>query len=283
MASFNDSESLNRRGFLTGVGGSLASNDSDTRLKDPLLFPENISSVSAFNNHFMIINILEAQKAALPGTGRTTEEKTVQSIVLYMPNTLNFTQNNQYEDVSLTSIAGKAVLGVVGAFSKTLREITEAIGAAGETVGKLGGFPLNPQTEVLFSNVALRTFQFDFLFAPTTERETQTLNRIIKEMRLAAAPGTTGPSIGTGSSAPTLLFEPPQKLNIHFYQKRNGETVENPYLPKLRTCVIESLDFDFAPSGIYSTFSNGYPVSTRMMLRVKEDEVLIKDYINEGY
>ena len=276
MAGFNDSDSLSRKGYLTSVGNGLASNDSDTTLKDPILFPENISSVSAFMNHFMIINILAPKKAEAPGSGRTTEDKTVQSIVVYMPNTLNFTQNNEYEDVSLTAMGGQMALGVMALFTQKLESIVKDVASLGANAAKLAGAPVNPKTEVLFSNVALRTFQFDFLFAPTSESETQALNRIIKEMRLAAAPATY-------TESATLLYEPPQKLNIHFYQKKPGETIENPYLPKLRTCVIESLDFDFAPTGTYSTFSNGYPVAVRMMLRVKEDEVLLKEYINSGY
>lgn len=280
MASFNDSAALNRRGFVS-IGGindlsSMSNLNNANTLRDPLIFPENIASATAYNNHFMIINILEAQKFSAPGSGKTADTKTVQSIVVYMPNTLNFTQNNEYEDVSLTTIAGKTFLGVVGSFLPNLSKAIGAVGEAAATGAKLAGAPINPQTEVLFSNVALRTFQFDFLFAPTTERETVTLNRIIKELRLAAAPDTYG-------TAASLLYEPPQKLNIHFYRKLKGETTENPYLPKLRTCVIENLDVDFAPTGTYSTFSNGYPVATRIMLRVKEDEVLTKDYINEGY
>lgn len=291
MASFNDSAALNRRGFVS-IGGindlsSMSNLNNANTLRDPLIFPENIASATAYNNHFMIINILEAQKFSAPGSGKTADTKTVQSIVVYMPNTLNFTQNNEYEDVSLTTIAGKTFLGVVGSFLPNLSKAIGAVGEAAATGAKLAGAPINPQTEVLFSNVALRTFQFDFLFAPTSETETETLNKIIKQLRLAAAPGSyLGGEIAVGdfsANIPTLLYEPPQKLNIHFYQKKSGETILNPYLPKLRTSVIESLDFDYAPTGVYSTFSNGYPVSVRMMLRVKEDEVLLKSYVNEGY
>lgn len=232
-----------------------------------LVFPNNLSSAGGFNNHFMIINILTEEaslgtKRAVDPRSRNAGQNTEKSIILYMPNTLQFQTQNQYEETSLTSIVGKMVLG----------PLADTI----QTGAKIMGRPVNPMTEVLFSNVALRTFQFDFLFAPTSEQETQTIKDIIKEMRRAAA---VRPWEAVGS----LLWIPPRKLNIAFYSKINGVVEENKTLPKLKKCVIETLDFDFAPSGTYSTFSNGHPVATRMMLRLKEDQIIERKDVEDGF
>lgn len=226
-----------------------------------LVFPENLSSAGAFNNHFMIINIL-SEAASTGRKGVSPVNNTEKSIILYMPNTLQFTTQNQYEETSLTSIVGKMVLG----------PLADTI----TTGAKIMGRPVNPQTEVLFSNVALRTFQFDFLFAPTSESETKIIKDIVKELRLAAA-------VRPWESAASLLWIPPRKLNLAFYSKINGAVQQNETLPKLKNCVIETVDFDFAPSGTYSTFSNGHPVSTRMQLRIKEDEVIERKDVEAGF
>lgn len=271
MAGFIDSVALARK-------GSISKNRSGEQITaGPLIFPENLSSSTSFNNHFMIINILD--QSNIPGPGRSPDSQTIRSIVLYMPNTLNFTQNNQYEDTSLTALAAKAGLSAIKNLLGNKSLITrgaEFLGTAVDRGGQLMGVPINPQTEVLFANVALRTFQFDFLLAPTSASETQTLKDVIKELRSAAAVSEVPYTL-------SALWKPPNKLNIHFFRKTPQGTVRNEHLPRLRTCVIESLDIDYAPTGVYSTFSNGHPVSTRIMLRVKEDEVLTKAHVSEGY
>lgn len=233
----------------------------------PIIFPNDISSSGSFNNHFMIIDILsESVSIGKPfgsrGPARTLQQAEV-SLVVYMPNTLQFTTQNDYEETSLTSVGINALGAMAG------------IGQAVATGAKILGRPLNPVTEVLFSNTMLRQFQFDFLFAPSTQKETETLQKIIYEMRRAAA-------VRRGEGVSSILWYPPRKLQVRFYQKIDGVTRENHALPKLKPVVIENLDFDFAPSGQYSTFSNGYPVAVRMMLRVKEDEVIERPFIEQN-
>lgn len=236
----------------------------------PIVFPENIGSPGAFNNHFMIIEIMEESM------GRGTEDinklknggnpskrilkQADKTIILYMPNTLAFTTQNEYEEISLTSVG----LGFLpGAMGTTIEQGAQLLNA-----------PLNPRTEVLFSNTKVRQFQFDFMFAPSSEKESDTLKEIIYQMRLAAAVKRIDKFGISG-----LLWAPPRKLQIRFYSIINGVAAENGALPKLKPLVIDNLDFDFAPTGVYSTFTNGYPVSTRMMLRVREDEVIDREYI----
>lgn len=236
----------------------------------PLIFPNNIGSPGGFNNHYMIIDILEESYglggANPPIGGRPAKRQimqSVQSIILYMPNTLAFTTQNDYEETSLTSL-GLDLLGGAMGIRKGLD--------VGEKALKVFNTPLNPRTEILFSNTKLRSFQFDFLFAPSSVQETQTLKQIIFEMRRAAA-------VRRFEEITSLIWIPPRKLQIRFYHTINGVASESTAFPKLKPLAIENLDFDFAPAGTYSTFSNGYPVSTRMMLRVKEDEVVDRQYI----
>lgn len=226
-------------------------------------FPETLNTQSSYNNHFMQIDIL--QPATFGSSGRTASGQQPSSgikIALYMPNSVQFTSQNEYEDISLTSLAANLIVG-----GGTARRIEQA--------ARILDKPINPKTEVMFSNVRMRTFTFEFLFAPVTRRETDTLKQIIGNLRNAAAPDIQ-------PNTATLLWIPPQKLRIKFYSTLEGRTQENPYLPKLKDLVIEAIDLDYAPTGVYSTFKNGHPVSVRMMLRLKEDEIIDKDFIKNN-
>lgn len=267
--SYNDGRSASAG--LEQIGSVKAEKISSS----PLIFPNNIGSPGGFNNHFMIIDIMDeaasiGDSAAnlikkLGNGGGSTKRNLLQStqtIILYMPNTLAFTTQNDYEEVSLTSLGLSILPG--------------AMGTTIETGAKILNRPLNPRTEILFSNTKVRQFQFDFLFAPSTEQESDTLKQIIFEMRRAAA--VKRQDFGLKG----LLWIPPRKLQIRFYHTIDGVAKESEAFPQLKLLVIENLDFDFAPAGTYSTFTNGYPVSTRMMLRVKEEEVIDREWIENN-
>ena len=75
---------------------------------------------------------------------------------------------------------------------------------------------------------------------------------------------------------------PPSEFDIKFMY--NGK--ENPNIPKVSTCVLESIDIDYAPNG-FSTYEvpgqntptpggTGTPVGVRMSLQFKETEILTK-------
>lgn len=240
----------------------------------PLIFPQNIGSPGGYNNHFMIIDVLKDmsywgllqryEDSNVP-LARGRDYRTIlqadATIIVYMPNTLQFTTVNDYEEISLTSFGLDNTIGSFGGW----RDV-------GEKALELGGKTLNPRTEVLFSGAKLRQFQFDFLFAPSSEQETRTLSQILSTLRMAAAPTKD-------SNAISILWTAPRKLQIRYYQTINGVTKESAAIPIMKPVAIESLDIDYAPEGPYSTFSNGYPVATRMQLRVKEDEIIDRDFI----
>jgi hypothetical protein len=82
---------------------------------------------------------------------------------------------------------------------------------------------------------------------------------------------------------------PPSEFDISFYY--NGEL--NPNIPKISTCVMESMDVDYAPNG-FSAYEvpgesakmgrTGMPVAIRMSLQFKETEIMTKtSFNNQAY
>lgn len=246
-------------------------------------FPADLSS--SYNNHYMMININVSnysnyREGVLANEFSTADilrgrdnnlylprqtRRTSKTIVLYMPNTVVFSQANAYEDTSMTAIVAEPAVQIgAGGLGRKLY-------AGAATAAKALQMPINPKTEVLFSNTHLRTFQFDFLFAPSSAQETELLKNIIYQLRFHSAPELSG--VGG------LLWTPPSEFDISFYHNNQ----ENTNIPKISTCVMENLDVDYAPTGVYSTFSTGYPVAVRVSMRLKEVEVIHKKRVTQGF
>ena len=52
---------------------------------------------------------------------------------------------------------------------------------------------------------------------------------------------------------------------------------------RINTCVLERCEVDYAPSGVYSTFTNGHPVAVRLSLGFREIEPVHKKRILQGF
>lgn len=227
--------------------------------------------------------------AGITMTARRTR-RIKESILLYMPSTAAYKQSNIYEDISLTNIMREvgvgAFQGIANALGAGGAAIAGSIGAAAGVVGnaanlagKLNNNPINPRIEVIYSSPTLRTFDFAFIFAPSNERESIAIDNIIRTLRFHAAPELSNMNFTIGSFQNPFFMTPPAEFDITFFHKGK----ENTRIPRISTCVLESIDVDYAQTGIYSTFDNGYPVATLLTLRFKEIEVQTKLRILTGH
>lgn len=225
-------------------------------------------------------------------------------ISLYMPDTINQTLVNQYDEVSMTAALGKA--GLAGAAGQSLAStagnmtglraglggggvaddvggLAEAAGALAEASGNFGagigdallfsaGLAQNPQVELLFKTIKNRDFQFDFKFIPKNPAEAQEIRKIVQAFRFFGAPEL--PTAGTGR-----YFIPPSEFDITFMLGQ----APNPNLPKLSTCVLEGVDVNYGSAGQWTAFQDGMPVEISMVLKFKEVEIIHKKLIKDGY
>jgi hypothetical protein len=76
-----------------------------------------------------------------------------------------------------------------------------------------------------------------------------------------------------------FTYVPPAEFDFTFYNKGT----ENRLIPRINTCVVDRIEVDYAPSGVYSTFSNGHPVLARLSLGVREVEPLHKRRVLQGF
>lgn len=275
-----------------------------------------------------------------PMIGKLKAQKDILSTIsMYMPDSLNVDYNLSYTESSLQEIfgAGKFLGGAVADFAAANRgswadksNFTNlygkglAVAASTAVSGKFGPLGpgndfgtfvgnatktvLNPQVQLLFKGVGLRTFQFEFTFTPTSSKEAQMVERIINAFQFYSAPALLGKS--------EQFLQPPQVFDINFaftggsgvanavssFFKNIGTNIltsqvsgaifgssqidakSNPakiykiYHP----CVLKDISIDYAPNG-WAAYADGQPVQSRMTLTFQETDIVTKKDIRPGY
>jgi hypothetical protein len=258
------------------------------------------------DNEGAILATSGRNSSALQGLSsvRKTTMRIKDSIALYLPANVSDNTQAGYQDMQ-TGILGVALtdaIGVGGKFAdkdyaavgltagKMTKEFSEEIlknigGSFVEALtGTEGAVPLankvfgraeNPFVEVFFNSMQIRSFTYNFNFAPRNEAETAEIQQIIQLFRYHMAPELQGKN----SRYLTL----PSEFDIHYmYKAENGNSFENDFYNRIATCVLENVNTNYTPGGVRS-FANGAPTQITMSLTFKETELLTKEKINQGY
>ena len=182
-----------------------------------------------------------------------------------------------YQAAAAALVGGAGGIAVEGAkraaaaFAETLAGAEGAVGLVNRAFGQAD----NPYIEVLFQSMGVRTFTYNFTFAPKNEQERDDAQQIIHLFRFHMAPELQG------GQARFLTL--PSEFDIHYmYIAKDGTNSENDYYNKIATCVLETCDVDYTPGSV-SSFADGSPTKITMSLTFKETETLTKDKINLGY
>ena len=182
-----------------------------------------------------------------------------------------------YQAAAAALVGGAGGIAVEGAkraaaaFAETLAGAEGAVGLVNRAFGQAD----NPYIEVLFQQMGVRTFTYNFTFAPKNEDERDDAQEIIQLFRFHMAPELQG-----GQSRFLTL---PSEFDIHYmYIGKDGTNSENDYYNKIATCVLETCEVDYTPEKVTS-FADGSPTKITMNLTFKETETLTKDKINAGY
>lgn len=246
-----------------------------------------------------VFNFISSSLNQINGTNFVrTVRRTTDTISLYMPDTLNFVYTQNYDTPSIGKNAVAAGISAGASIVDTTKgqkysngqQVGQVLGnnlspflaslAANSTdIGKVlfaagTGVVQNPMLEILYSSPAFREFRFDFMFYPRSERESLEVYNLIERLRFHQAPEVVPNSGG-------FFLVPPSEFDIKFMY--NGK--ENPNIPRISTCVLQSIDVDYAPNGFSayevpgeapSAGRTGMPVAIRLSLNFKETEILTK-------
>ena len=242
------------------------------------------------------------------GSQSNRKKKVIKSIInLPIPRNVTDSQGVQYgesglnplEATGLSAVAGGvdptgSVVALKNAF-KTLasgsaevlanNEVQGAIGAAvaGTAIGALGGNVsadqlisratgqiLNPNLELLFNGVGIRTFPFSFQFFPRNRSEGQVVMDIIRTFKIEMAPSRT-----TKSEAKGIFIKAPSIFHLK-YKKGNSA---HPFLNRFQPAVLSDMKVNYTAAGTHSTFYDGTPTHIQVDMQFKElNPIFREDY-----
>jgi hypothetical protein len=225
------------------------------------------------------------------------------NVRLPMPNQLNATYSQNWEDGDTSSLGAEVV--------KVLNSIGGDVSNGGSTAGAVikGGDDLvqaglgkrdviikklkqagaqvlfgdaarnyldsqtqsiiNTKREMLYKGTDFRSFSFEFDLAPTSRSEVVETMALIKGLKYWSAPENLGE---------TIHF--PSTFTVNFFD-RFGNAAENLGL-KIGKSAITKLDVNFTPDGLWQTFTNGHPIHLKLTIELKEIELMYRNTIQNG-
>lgn len=161
------------------------------------------------------------------------------------------------QDLASSFFASKAV-NLLGA-NTTLEGI----------LARSSGQILNPNMELLFNSVKLRSFNFEFDLAPRSKEESKIIKEIIRELKINMAARS---SEGAGKG---IFLRSPNVFQL-VYKKGSGD---HPFLNKFKPMALQNMTVNYTGSGTYATYDDATPVHMKLALSFQElNPIYAEDY-----
>ena len=143
---------------------------------------------------------------------------------------------------------------------------------------------LNPNTELLFNGVKLRSFNFSFNLAPRNGREALEIKRIIIQLKRHMAPTSTIASGASGSNSESnrgLFLQSPNVFRLNYMTGKN----EHQFLNKFIIAALTNVQINYTGSGTYMTYNDKAKTPVHMVMQLSFQElspVYAEDYDDFG-
>ena len=175
------------------------------------------------------------------------------------------------------TLRGAIGRGTVEAGAAIVTKLSEKITgdqiSASDLFGGISGVARNPNVELLFQSMKLRTFDLTFKMAPFNELDVQNMETIIRIFKRAMLPeyklgetevfGTEGDDNGAIEAG---FIKVPKVVNINYM--RGGE--RNRFLPRYKMCALTDVNVNYTPDNVYATFDMSSPVAVEIKLSFME-------------
>ena len=247
-----------------------------------------------------------------------------QAITLYMPPSVKVSYKSNYKDSEIGFLAsGLAAAGggAIEAFSSgggdMMDKLTAGASEGGKALGEgtaafladkamkvadtfapgastlaqlSAGSILGSKMEVMFTDVGRRDFSFAFNFIPKSEKEARMVYKIVQTFKEHMLPEyLSGINIHQKMDVPFAagrLLKIPDTFDIFYFFHNN----ENPFLNRISTCYLTSLDIDYGGDK-YVTYEpiklDGQvgppPQRTNITLAFTEIETITRERAKEGF
>jgi len=161
---------------------------------------------------------------------------------------------------------GKALAKALG-----IRAAAGATGVDANIItGGLLGQVINPNLEVLFDGIGLRSFDFNWTLVPRNSRESKVIKEIIWQFKKASAPSM---------EADGWFMKVPYVFKIQYKQGSK----DNHWLNKIKACALQSIGVSYTAAGSYSTMEDGSPTAVNLSLSFKELKQVISEDFGDSF
>jgi len=195
----------------------------------------------------------------------------------------DFASNARYYAQLMATVAGVAAGAASQLRGPIATAVTAALGgvsavanqAAGTTGSLLLGQAINPFETMEFKGVKLKSHAFNWRLSPSSQRDSDALRDLIKEIKKNMLPSYVG-AIGPAALAHALLKYP--KLAMVTFLG-----IDQNYYYKLKPCMITGFEVRYNGGEQLNVFKGGKPVVVELSLEMTEVQIHTSgDYGGEG-
>ena len=167
------------------------------------------------------------------------------------------------DDVTKNAIAAAIAGNAFGVFGGNV----SATGLISRATGQI----FNPNMELLFQGVNLRSFSFVFNFVARSRAEGEEIKKIIRTFKKSAVPKNNA-----NDDAKSGVFISAPDIFQLAYMKGNSP---HPFLNKFIPAALTSVNVNYTGSNTYATYYDGTPVHVTMQLDFQElNPIYLEDY-----
>ena len=267
IASKNFAENFNK-----SIAAETGTKSNRGQLKKPLHtiylpIPQQLSDTNSVNWDNSTLNPIEAFGVAAAGAVMQAEDlggavsKASSAVNLLIEKGKAASGSDQIRQAITAALAGTAVGALGGNVSGS------------QLVSRATGQVFNPNLELLFQGVNLRSFPFTFEFFPRNQKEAEVVKQIIKTLKMSMAAKKNS----TNDAQSGIFISAPRVFQLHYMKGRN----EHPFLNKFLPMALTSMNLSYTASNTYSTFYDGTPTHIKMDLVFKElNPIYFEDYVD---
>ena len=243
--------------------------------------------------------LITAGGVALAGLGaKALQNQPVydQMVSLYLPfcTRINTEDTFIYEDTGGTAVirglmdAGSGIDSAIDSGAQGVVAGAQQIGGGvGTAIGLAGGLVINPRLEKLFKQKEMRNFTFTWELYPRNEDEIAAIQELVHTFRYHAHPAKDESVIGDEPSNTQINLRVPAEFTVRFMSyTNNGNSSsfqDNPYIPKISRCVINSISADFTSNSVFSSFKNNAPTAVTLTISMSEVTAMTREIVEKGF
>lgn len=190
------------------------------------------------------------------------EENSLVQIALYLPNAFSEDLSQNWGAEQLLSAGA-----LIGKAKDKLKQFT------GGMVSNLGesklGFIINPSEQLMYQGPNLRTFSFDYEFAPTSQKEHNQVKIIIASFKRFSLPKIS-------KNKAFIEYPAIWKLHISGFDEAEIANIISYGINDIPLALV-GLNLNYTPDGAFYAFKDGSPVKITVSMTFSEIEPLYRN------